>query len=56
MSQIRVIRRGDGVRITQGKSYVLAGPNELADLINELTAIHKGSLLKAEMTKIEHNT
>lgn len=43
MSAIRVIRRGDGARITQGRSFILAGRTELDALIRDLTAVRDGS-------------
>jgi hypothetical protein len=39
VGNIRVIRRNGGVRITQGRSFILAGPDELADLIRDLIDI-----------------
>lgn len=39
-NEIRVTRRqGGSARITQGRSFVLAGPAEVAALIEQLTAI-----------------
>jgi len=50
-SEIRVIRRNGGAaRITQGRSFVLAGPAEVAALIEQLTAIQNndGSPVRAD--------
>lgn len=53
-SNIRVIRRGDGARITQGRSFVLLGPNELDALIRDLTVVRDGSPRRAEtVTRLE---
>lgn len=54
-SEIRVIRRNGGAaRITQGRSFVLAGPREVAALIEQLTAIQNDGSPRADtVTKID---